>query len=346
MKTYFLRSGKLANMNFEQTVNDSIDILDVGHGNCSVIKSGEDVIIIDTGRGIELIEYLMQNGITIVKLVLLSHADADHIGGLIGLLGSAQITIENVYLNSDSQKGSDLWDDLLYELDCQNRDGKLNFQVQLTSDEEYHFSFGAVAIDILAPSKYLAGRGPGSTDREGRQITTNTISAVVEVKVEGEPIAVFPGDLDIAGLKNLMANNNAHETIVLVYPHHGSGTPEPDIEEFVNGIIDHFQPHNIAYSIGRGKFENPNPKVIAAIREKRGDIRNICTQLSKNCAKQIPVGIDKCLSSHMVARGRSSNSCCAGTISLPLNGSIELIPNLQNHSEFIQEWVPDAICTD
>ena len=42
----------------------------------------EGVVIVDTGPGSALLEYLVGRGITEVEAVILSHADQDHIGGL------------------------------------------------------------------------------------------------------------------------------------------------------------------------------------------------------------------------------------------------------------------------
>src|SRR5256885_5882175 len=53
-------------------------ILDVGHGNSAVLVDAEAAVIIDTGRGDQLRQYLHEQGIGKIDLIILSHADADH----------------------------------------------------------------------------------------------------------------------------------------------------------------------------------------------------------------------------------------------------------------------------
>lgn len=79
-------------------------ILDVGHGNSSVLIDSQNVTVIDAGLGIKLIEFLETNGVKEIDYLLLSHADRDHIGGTMGLLTSENILVKNVFLNTDSVK--------------------------------------------------------------------------------------------------------------------------------------------------------------------------------------------------------------------------------------------------
>ena len=118
-----------------QALTPNLVFLDIGHGNSAVLETDTGVVIIDTGPGSGLLEYLKERSIDTVDLVLISHADEDHIGALAQLLASDIIQVNNVYLNTDSLKGSKTWLDLTYELDRAHNAMELNFQVQLTSDE-------------------------------------------------------------------------------------------------------------------------------------------------------------------------------------------------------------------
>ena len=66
-------------------------ILDVGHGNCAVLTDSKGIVVIDTGPGSALLEYLSEKNIKTIDVVLISHADQDHIGGLIQLLFSKSV---------------------------------------------------------------------------------------------------------------------------------------------------------------------------------------------------------------------------------------------------------------
>ena len=62
-------------------------ILDIGHGNCAILRDTLAVTVIDCGYdGVTLIETLERLGINAVDNVIISHADIDHIGGLVPLV--------------------------------------------------------------------------------------------------------------------------------------------------------------------------------------------------------------------------------------------------------------------
>ena len=61
-------------------------ILDVGHGNCSVVKHGTQAIIIDAPGKPIVARVLDELGITSIHALLISHADSDHLSGAIPIL--------------------------------------------------------------------------------------------------------------------------------------------------------------------------------------------------------------------------------------------------------------------
>src|SRR5579884_2486781 len=60
-------------------------VLDVGHGNCALVRDIHGTIIIDCPLGSTLMKTLRQLNIREIASVLLSHADEDHIGGVMNL---------------------------------------------------------------------------------------------------------------------------------------------------------------------------------------------------------------------------------------------------------------------
>ena len=87
-------------------LEETLAVLDVGHGASAVLFSGNDVAVFDTGTGSSLLEFLDQQGVTRIRTVVLSHADRDHIGGLVGLLAANTVAIGRVVANTDSSQGS------------------------------------------------------------------------------------------------------------------------------------------------------------------------------------------------------------------------------------------------
>ncbi|GAG46048.1 unnamed protein product, partial [marine sediment metagenome] len=209
----------------------SLNILDVGHGNSAVLQDDAVVLVVDAGPGTTLLEFLAEEGITKIDVLLISHADRDHIRGVISLLAS-QISIDLVQVNTDSQKESDLWDDLTYELGCSNAKGKLQFDVGLTTNHTGKFDRGKIHIEILAPTPYLAAKGPGSTDRENRSLTANSLSTVVRLSKAGTPLLLLSGDIDNTGLENLADSQVDAKAPVAVFPHHGGKPGTADMSSF------------------------------------------------------------------------------------------------------------------
>ena len=141
-------------------------ILDVGHGNCTVVSAGvAGVVIIDIGRSSSLLEFLTEQRITEIKTVYLSHADEDHVGGLVGLLSSGLVQVKRVVVNSDSTKRTKTWEDLVYILDLAHSAGELEFCVGLVSGEVENLD--NIEVRALGPSRNLAAKGVGSTNYSG-----------------------------------------------------------------------------------------------------------------------------------------------------------------------------------
>ena len=80
---------KIVNSNF------MVSYLDVGQGNCSVIRFPDDkIMVIDGGsldNGQKIINYLESMSIDKIDYMIATHSDSDHIGGLITLLDNFEV---------------------------------------------------------------------------------------------------------------------------------------------------------------------------------------------------------------------------------------------------------------
>lgn len=130
-------------------------ILDVGHGNCAVIRDTEDVIVIDCSHGVTLIETLEYQSIREISHILISHADEDHISGIINLLLNEEIIIHNVHLNPDSLKKTQIWQDLRIALKDARQRFKTEVSTELTITNTGKLNLGSVEIEVLAPTPEL-----------------------------------------------------------------------------------------------------------------------------------------------------------------------------------------------
>lgn len=317
---------------------DTLTVLDVGHGNCAVLKRGRQTYVIDAGPGSSLLEYLKENNVRKLDTVILTHADQDHVGGLIGLISSGYVNIVRVYVNTDSIKMSNIWHDLLYELSRSST--KLHIGLTCTNTGEPIFK--KAELEILAPSPYLAGRGPGSVDHDGRAIAANTISAVIRISARGSPLAVLTSDLDSLGLDHLLTSSPELPAPFLVFPHHGGSPAKGDGKAFAARMCSAVRPKAVIFSVGRGRYGNPSPDTIAGVLKSCPGCRIVCTQLSTACAASLPRGKNYHLAGEY-AQGREAGKCCAGTITIPLENPMGVRPSRRAHAAFIKR-IDNPLC--
>ena len=91
MKTLF---SSLLFLLFPLTLHAQITItaIDVGQGDAVLVQHESYSILIDGGRQENLVaDYLKNQSISEIHLLVATHAQADHIGGLVGVLNRKKI---------------------------------------------------------------------------------------------------------------------------------------------------------------------------------------------------------------------------------------------------------------
>lgn len=321
-----------------------LTILDVGHGNCAVLCDADGCVIIDAGYGDTLLRFLEHRAITQIDAILISHADADHTAGLLTLLTQPHLTIGAVFLNPDALRGTKAWEALLSALGDAWRRGKLILHTELTTTSTAQLQRNEVELEVLAPAPELALVGAGGRHPAAGKLTANSMSAVVRVVVNGRPEALLTGDLDATGLDLLLADYPSPQARVLVFPHHGGLPGGADPAAFASRLCAAVCADLVIFSIGRGKHGTPHPDVISGVMQANSRGHIACTQLSQRCAASIPPHSSRHLGSSP-ARGRSVNTCCAGSLELNLGAPIlTCSPTSKAHSIFIDSSAPTALC--
>ncbi len=322
-------------------MDDLISILDVGHGNSAVIRFQEQVVVIDAGpKSHVLLNFLEKNSIEHVDHVLISHADQDHIAGTMALLNN--FSIGQVYLNSDAQKKSAIWQDLIIILEEKDRLEDIDLSPSLYEKANFIVE-GELVIDVLAPSKHLVLAGVGGINRLGNKIKHNSISSVIKISINNNPMILFMGDLDVVGLEELKHHNIDLAADILVYPHHG-GLPESgDPAVFVSEICDLVAFKEVIFSNGRGRYDNPRVEVIENVSNKISNVYIACTQISRNCSDDLPSELPIHIENEYSA-GAELKKCCAGTINIDLDSGCISKDKVLSHSDFINDHISTPLC--
>lgn len=318
----------------------SLTLLDVGHGMATVLRAGDQTYVIDAGPGATLLDFLDAIGVVDIDMIVLSHADADHLAGAGQLLADTSLHIHGLVVNPDDRH-TETWRDLRHTVGDARARGT-HVGTSLTT-ESSPLADGVVRIEVLSPTPEIALGGVGGIDLHGRVMTANGMSAIIRVVVDDEPLVLLTGDADVVGVANLLESYPEPRARVLVFPHHG-GNPAGDEFEFARTLCDAVQPDLVVFSIGRGRYATPRPDIVAGVRASRPDARVICTQLSEWCAAVTPAN-DPVHLVNAVAAGRDDRHCCAGTVILNLqDGELEVAPDAPSHRAFIDANAPTALC--
>jgi len=324
-------------------------VLDVGHGNCAILRDTNALTVIDCPPTTTLTETLEALGINVIDHILISHADIDHAGGLPLLLG--KIGVRNVYINPDATKRGPRWAEIRTALTSLYRSGTKVHRA-LGPEISKRIDSGQVEIEILAPSLMEGLSGAGGDDRERRKLKSNSVSAVIGLIHNSDRVVLLPGDLDEVGLDNLLAEQQDIEAPILIFPHHGGSADGMDNYLFARKLCGLVKPNLVIFSLERNKvfgkhrLENPRDDIMQGILSARPDVHVMCTQLSGKCAAKNPISDFDHLT-NLPAWGSANNNCCGGTIIISINGKQTIyVPHLSSHRAFISNpnKVPTPMC--
>jgi beta-lactamase superfamily II metal-dependent hydrolase len=326
------------------TALPSLAILDVGHGTCIVLTDTNGVTIFDAARGGILLDYLKHRGVHEISTILISHADDDHVAGLMSLLLSNSVLVRKVYLNSDAKRQTSTWEDLRAAVAYARKKRKATVtNTQLNTSINDSLDHGVVSIQVLSPTPELTMAGIGGRDLNGKRLSTHAMSAVVRLTKGSVPLVLIPGDIDYSGMDSLLQECADIKAPVLVFPHHG-GHPAGDVDRFVHRLCSAVKPDCIVFSTGRTRYGTPRPDVVHSIRESLPKVRIVCTQLSEHCAVDTPATEPQHLND-VPAAGRCARACCAGTIIVDLSRKKPLVtPDKGRHTAFIDRVTKNALC--
>ncbi|MEF8815733.1 MAG: DNA internalization-related competence protein ComEC/Rec2 [Salinibacter sp.] len=249
-----------------QKTGPALDVVffDVGQGDAALLKtsSGQHVLV-DTGprspsgaaAEFTVLPFLKRWGIRELDLVVVSHSDEDHLGGLPTLL--REVSVGRVVHNGRPT------DTELYEeaRDLLHREG--------VPDRAVHRG------DTLqsGPSIHVRAVGPLSSQDDGG--AGNDASVVLRVEYGGVDI-LLPGDIEVDAERDLvrMYGKQLRSHIVKV-PHHGSETSStPDFVQSVGRVEE----THAVVSVGRNaQYGMPNDEVLQRWKRQGEHVHSTAT---------------------------------------------------------------------
>jgi competence protein ComEC len=225
-------------------------VLDVGHGDAFVVQGREVALLVDGALALpdgldlgerEILPALAALGITRLDLVVATHADLDHRGGLPAVLRRVPVAV--LWLPFGGLVDPDFAELLAVAADR----GVPVHERGLGSPPR---TFGDVLVEPLWPP------------RAGTTLTRNDGSLVVRVRVAGTRL-LLAGDVG-SRAEHALAGRGGLEADVLLLPHHGSRTSS------TRALLAAVDPLVVVASAPcGGRFRTPHPEVIERVRERR-----------------------------------------------------------------------------
>lgn len=228
----------------------TVTFLDVGQGDASVLQCGGQTMMIDGGKAKAssyIYSWLKKNQISYLDVMVATHTDADHIGGLPGALNYAKVGTAYCPVTSGTTKTFQSFVRYL------KKQGK-SITVPEAGDE---FSLGGAQVRIL---------GPTDPQAEG-----NNSSIVLKVTF-GDTSFLFTGDAEREEEQELLESGYDLESTVLKVGHHGSDTSTSYL--FLRTV----NPQYAVISVGADNtYGHPTEAVLSRLRD--ADVKTCRTDL-------------------------------------------------------------------
>lgn len=214
--------------------------LDVGQGDAAVIQCGGQSMLIDGGKPEKssyIYAWLQQHGLSYLDVIVATHVDADHIGGLAGALNYA--SVGTAYCPETTGTTETFQSFVKYLA----QRGK---QITVPTAGET-FALGGAQVQILGPLH--------------RAEDSNDNSIVLKVSF-GATSFLFTGDAERAEEQDLLNAGVNLQSTVLKVGHHGSDTSTS--YPFLRAVA----PQYAVISVGAGNsYGHPTEAVLSRLRD-------------------------------------------------------------------------------
>ena len=223
----------------QETEPLEVHYIDVGQGSATLLKSGSHAMLIDAGdsdQGTRIQLYLTKQGVENLDYLVLTHPDADHIGGapvIITKFDIGQLFLSNYEKdNKTTQKVKDA----------------MQYKGMTASDYQVGdtFALGNASFTILGPQK---------------EYTDSNNASVALMVQNGNNRFLFTGDCEAEAEADMAASQADLHADVYLAGHHGSDTASSQV------FMDAVSPAYAVISCGEGNsYGHPHAEVLNRFR--------------------------------------------------------------------------------
>lgn len=228
----------------------SVHFIDVGQGDCALIRTGQREILIDCGEYDEYTKvagYLRAQGISRLDTVIMSHPHSDHMGCMYRIIrrfGAGGLVMPEIpeYMIPFSSSFSEL--------------------MKTVNDRK-------IPVTYAVPGEHIDTGGCGTLEVTAPVRTyddLNNFSDVVRFTY-GEVSFLFTGDIESEAEADILDSGADISADILKVPHHGSGTSSSRL--FVQAV----SPEYAVISVGHeNDYGHPHNNIVQLYRDLGADI--------------------------------------------------------------------------
>ncbi len=209
----------------------TVVFLDVGQGDAVLLRDpGGSVVLVDGGREPAVLQdALRRHGIGRADLLVATHGDADHVGGLV----DRQFEVGEMWIPRHAATG-----EILEGVVAEAQSEGVVVRTVAAGDRA---TLGEFSLEVIAPLRRYA------TDNDGSVVLLATV---------GDLRVLLPGDIGEVAQREL----GAIQADLLMVPHHGAGTS--DFEWLAASVQD-----VAVISVGPNTYGHPAAEVVAVLEE-------------------------------------------------------------------------------
>lgn len=231
-----------------------LTFLDVGEGDATLLQAPDGkTALVDAGREPGLADRLRSLGIERIDLLVASHADADHIGGMLDIVRQMPV---RYFLDNGVPHDTRTYLRLMRQV-------RERPDITYLRAEPRTIGLGRAEIRVLPLPPGLGGEDDQNDASVGLVVSYGAFEAFLS------------GDSERDELSWWVAHDDVPEVTVLKAPHHGSGNG------FTPAFLDAAHPDIVVISVGPNGYGHPAPAALSAYTsiarevyrtDRRGDV--------------------------------------------------------------------------